>query len=303
MDLSFHPVTLTLGHVGGPHRDACVLAGQIAIANLTPEDAKKWPALAQAIFITVVTAVVAAPTVTNLWAERRDVQNEERARQRDRESQRREVRDVHLERLRPLLLSDSKQLLQLSNQLAIEGTAIGGFLVENYERPIDQTYWYPEILYQDLATHFPDYGTVRERVRGEVLAQQKETLEIQRLASESIKIKTLKMATLMGFAVAIVRQCMGTGNGISLEIDATGHYTFNDGGGRQTGVGEPPRYVVTALQAYRAFKPTDSFKASCNTLRERAKRLATELRTLAVDAAVAAESPALFGECRYVRMP
>ncbi len=300
MEFFLHPVTLTL--VMSAVLIAMHVVGQIAIANLTPEDAKKWPALAQAIFITVVTAVVAAPTVTNLWAERRDVQNEERARQRDRESQRREVRDVHLERLRPLLLSDSKQLLQLSNQLAIEGTAIGGFLVENYERPIDQTYWYPEILYRDLATHFPDYGTVRERVRGEVLAQQKETLEIQRLASESIKIRP-QDGNADGVAVAIVRQCMGTGNGISLEIDATGHYTFNDGGARQTGVGEPPRYVVTALQAYRAFKPTDSFKASCNTLRERAKRLATELRTLAVDAAVAAESPALFGECRYVRMP
>ena len=134
------------------------------------------------------------------------------------------------------------------------------------------------------------------------MAQQKEFLEIQRLASESIKIRP-QDGNADGVAVAIVRQCMGTGNGISLEIDATGHYTFNDGGARQTGVGEPPRYVVTALQAYRAFKPTDSFKASCNTLRERAKRLATELRTLVVDAAVAAESPALFGECRYVRMP
>ena len=137
------------------------VVGQIAIANLTPEDANKRPALGVAIFITVVTAVVAAPTITNLWAERRDVQNEQRARQRDRESQRRQVRDVHLERLRPLLLADSKQLLQLSSQLAIEGTAIGGFLVENYEPPLDQAYWYSELLDRDLATHFTDYGTVR----------------------------------------------------------------------------------------------------------------------------------------------
>ena len=242
------------------------------------------------------------PTITNLWAERRDVQNEARARQRDRESRRREVRDVHLERLRPLLLSDSKKLLQLSTQLTIEGTAIGGFRVENYEQPIDQTYWYPEILYRDLATHFPDYGTVWERVRGEVLAQQKETLELQRLASESVKIRP-QDGNADGVAVAIVRQCMGTGNSINLEIDATGRYTFNDGGTSESGVGEPPRYAVTALQAYRAFKPTDSFRGSCNTLRERAKRLATELRKLSVDAAVAAESPALFGECLYVRMP
>ena len=94
------------------------------------------------------------PTITNLWAERRDEQNEQRAQRREAERerlaqqrevererltqqrevegqrlaqerevdrQRREVRDAHLERLRPLRLAESKNLLQPSSAVVPVG--------------------------------------------------------------------------------------------------------------------------------------------------------------------------------------
>ncbi|HLG55206.1 MAG TPA: hypothetical protein VI485_07735 [Vicinamibacterales bacterium] len=299
MEFLLHPVTATL--IMSAILIALQVLGQAALARLAPEQAKQWPALAHSALMGVLLAVVVAPTVTNLWSERRDEQNEQRARQREVERQQREVRDAHLKRLRPLLLSDSKKLLQLSSQLAIEGTAIGGFVVEDYEPRLDRDFWYPELLYRDFAAHFPGYGKVRERVRGEVFAQQRETLELQRLASELVEIEPHDEA--LSIAATLVRHCMGTGKGMSLEIDPAGGYLYTDDGAPEKGRGDPPPNLIRRVQTYRAFKPTEPFKASCDTVRERYKRLATELRTLSTEAAIAAESAALFGECSYVRLP
>jgi hypothetical protein len=260
MELLLHPVTVTL--LMSAVLIALHVVGQIAIAKLTPEEAKKWPVLAQAAFITVLTSVAVIPTITNLWAERRDEQSERRAQQRDRDSQRLQVRAAHLDRLRPLLLSDSRKLLQLSNQLAIEGTAIGGFLIENYEQPLDQTYWYPEVLYRDLATHFPTYGKIRDRLRGEVLAQQKDTVEIQRLAMDFAK--TEPPDEVIAIALTIAKHCTGIGKGMSLEVDPAGGYLYTDDGAPQRGSGDPPAGLIRRIEAYKAFKPTESFSASCS---------------------------------------
>jgi hypothetical protein len=299
MGFFLHPVTATL--IMAAIIIALHVTGLIVIARLTPEEAKKWPAVTHTVFITVLTGVVVIPTITNLWAERRDNRNEQRAEQRARESQRLQVRDAHLERLRPLLLSDSKKLLQLSTQLAIEGAAIGGFLVEGYEPRLDSDYWYPELLYRDLTAHFPGYGKVRERVRGEVFAQQKEILELQRLAIELVEIEP--QDEVLTISMTLVRHCTGTGKGMNLEIDPAGGYLYTDDGAPEKGRGDPSPNLVRRVQAYKAFKPTEPFKASCDTVRERSKRLATELRALSTEAAIAAESAALFGECSYVRLP
>jgi Tfp pilus assembly protein PilO len=95
MELLLHPVTVTILLAAGLL--ALQVWGQIAIANLTPEDAKKWPAIGVAATTVLLQAVVVVPTINNLWSERRDQQNEERAQQREIERQQREVRDTHLE--------------------------------------------------------------------------------------------------------------------------------------------------------------------------------------------------------------
>ena len=152
MEFFLHPMTATL--VMSAILIAMQVLGQVALARLTPEQAKEWPAYAHTALMAVLLAVVVVPTVNNLWAERRDEQNEQRARQREDERQQREVRDAHLERLRPLLRNDSKKLLQLSSQVAVEGTAMGGWLVDDYEPRLDSDYWYPELLYRDLRCTF-----------------------------------------------------------------------------------------------------------------------------------------------------
>ncbi len=293
-----HPITATLG------MSAILIVmqvlGQIALARLTPAQTKQWPALAHTALMGVLLGVVVVPTVNNLWSERRDEKNEQRARQREVERQQLEVRDAHLERLRPLLLSDSKKLLQLSSQLAIEGTAIGGFLLKDYEQGLDRDYWYPELLYRDLAAHFPAYGEVRERVREDVFAQQKGVFDLQSLALESVRTEPQDEA--ISIAITLVKQCLGTGKGMNLEIDPAGGYLYTDAGAPERGQGDPPPNLVRRVRAYKAFKPTDAFKKSCDTATERYKRLATELRTLSAAAAIAAESPALSGDCAYVRL-
>jgi hypothetical protein len=278
---------------------AMQVLGQVAVARLTPEQASQWPAVATTTLMAVLLAVVVVPTVNNLWSERRDEQNEQRARQREVERQQREVRDAHLERLRPLLRNDSKKLLQLSSQVAGEGTAMGGWLVDDYEPQLDRDFWYPELIYRDLAAHFPVYVKVRERLRGEVFAQQKEILTLQRLAIEIVEIEPQDEASIV---VTLVRHCLGTAKGMNLEIDAGG-YLYTDDGAPGRGRGDPPPNLVRRVQTYKAFKPTEPFKASCDTVRKQYKPLAAELKTLSTEAAIAAESAALFGECSYVRLP
>jgi hypothetical protein len=78
-----------------------------ATARLTREQQKQWPAIASIVVVGVISTVIAVPTINHLWAEYRDEKNEQRARQRDLENQRQKVRDQHLERLRPVLLSDT----------------------------------------------------------------------------------------------------------------------------------------------------------------------------------------------------
>ena len=124
---------------------ALQVLGQAALAKLAPEQAKQWPALAHTALMGVLLTVVVVPTVNNLWAERRDVQNEQRARQLALENRGQDVRDAHLERLRPLLFSDGKQLLELSSRLAHEHAAMSGFRIEDYEDPLDRTFWYPAL--------------------------------------------------------------------------------------------------------------------------------------------------------------
>jgi hypothetical protein len=140
MEFLLHPVTMTL--VMSAILVTLQVLGQAALAKLTPEQATRWPALALPALLVVMTSIVVVPTINHLWAERRDVQNEERVHHRDLDAQRREVRDAHLDRLRPLLLSDSKKLLQLSSRLAVDGTAIGGLFVDDYESRLDHEFWY-----------------------------------------------------------------------------------------------------------------------------------------------------------------
>jgi hypothetical protein len=298
MDVLTHPVSVTILMLAA--LVSMQAAGQIAIAKLAPEQGKGWAALALTALTATAIPVAVAPTLTNLWAERRDEQNEQRARQRESERQQREVRAAHLERLRPLLLSDNKKLLQLSSQMAMEGSAIGGWLLKDLEQGLDRDYWYPQLLYRDFALHFPAYDKVRERVREEVFAQQKGVFDLQSRALEMVKIEPPDEALII--AMTFVRQCMGTGKGMNLEIDAGG-YVYTDSGAAQRGRGDPPPNLVRRVQAYKAFKPTEAFNASCNVATERYKRLASELRTLSTEAAIAAESAALFGECPYVRLP
>ena len=339
MEFLLHPVTMTL--VMSAILVTLQVLGQAALAKLTPEQATRWPALALPALLVVMTSIVVVPTINHLWAERRDVQNEERVHHRDLDAQRREVRDAHLDRLRPLLLSDSKKLLQLSSRLAVDGTAIGGLFVDDYESRLDHEFWYPEVVYRDLAAHFPDYAKVRERVRGEVFEQQKEFHELERLATElaqkivkdfidneraaesprtnvgglmALRLEraarrdaTSQSDDISSIAVTRARHCIGIGKGMNLDVgvDPGGHgawaYT-DDAGGSQGGPIAPPAYLVRRMEAYKAFRPTERFKASCDTVKERYKRLATELRTLSTEAAIAAESPALFGDCSYVRL-
>jgi Tfp pilus assembly protein PilO len=276
------------------------VAGQIALTRLTPAQAKQWPALAHTALMGVLLGVVVVPTVNNLWSERRDAKNEQRARQREVERQQRAVRDSHLERLRPLLLADSKKLEQLSRQMAVEAAAIGGFRLKDKEQELDRDYWYPDLLYRDFAAHFPDYGKVRERVREEVFAQQKTVFDLQGLALESFKTEAEDEGA--SIAITLVRECLGTGRGMNLEITTTG-YRYTDSGAPDQREAPPPPNLVRRVQAYKAFTPSEAFKSSCDIARERYKRLATELMTLSMEAAVAAESAALSGECSYVRLP
>lgn len=297
MEFLVHPITVTL--VMSAILIFMQVAGQVIVARLTPEQAKQWPALAQAALSAVLLGVVVVPTVNNLWSERRDEINEQRARQREAERQQREVRDAHFERLRPLLLSDSKKLLQLSAQLANEGAAVGGFLIRDYEQGIDRDYWYPELLYRDFGEHFPGYVKVRERVREEVFAQQKAVFDIQRRALEIGKLDS--QDENISVAITVAEVCLGRGKGMNLVIHPAGGYTYTDSGAPEIRTtGDPPPNLVRRVEAYKAFRPDEAFKASCDTATERYKRLATELRTLSTEAAVIAETFVLPGECTYL---
>jgi hypothetical protein len=132
-----------------------------------------------------------------------------------------------------------------------------------------------------------------------VLAQQKAVAELQRAALAQV---TMTRDDNVPIAITVVKVCLGTGKAMDLQVDAGG-YRYSDGGAAETGGGDPPPNLVRRVQAYKALKPDAAFKASCDTARERYKRLATELSTLSAQAAVLAETPALSGDCPYLLRP
>ncbi len=265
MDFFTHPATVTFLFAAA--LIAMNVAAQWAIARLTPEEQKQWRAITLAVVLGVMSAVIAVPTINHLWAGHRDEQNEQRAQRRVKESERLQVRVKHLDRLRPLLRSDSKKLAELSRTITKEGNALRGVFVEDYEQTLDGSVWYPEVLARDLVAHFPDYARARDNARNEVFAQQRETLDLQRTTAAGLRGFARESSYPGRIAAALIQSCLGLGS-MRLSIDSGGGYSYDDGiGGSRGGGGNPPPELLQAWEVYQAFKPTDSFRSSCTALK------------------------------------
>jgi hypothetical protein len=150
----------------------------------------------------IVMAAIIGPAMNHAWAMRRDLYQREW-----------NARTAHMERLRPVLRTDAKLLLEMDRKLSDWGhvTQLG---TEDIGKRLDEDYWFPNVLDRDLGHHFNEFSATRETVRKAVQTHDESVGNFIETVAQRIKIEPGDSNLTNEVAYAIVRQCMGKGSGV-----------------------------------------------------------------------------------------
>jgi hypothetical protein len=92
--------------------------------------------------------------------------------------------------------------------------------------------WFRHILVRDINAHFPEFFRKREELRTETAAQDSEMINgIRRIAAGLALDKGPNEDRRIEVAYSLMRQCIGKGGGIKLEIHPGGGYRYESGTG------------------------------------------------------------------------
>jgi hypothetical protein len=153
-----------------------------------------------------------------------------------------------------------------------------------------------------MSAHFPEFIKMRDELRTEIALQQSEMIAtIRRIASSLALDKGPNEDRRMRVAYALVRRCIGKGDGIRLEIRPGGGYHYYNiaGGSQDNSGGSPPPHLVEEARVFRDYTPDQGFKSDCERFSSRISPFADRLLDLAREARSLAEIAALPGDCPY----
>jgi hypothetical protein len=237
--------------------------------------------------VALIISVVLGPVVTHYLAKAREL-----------EQRRWNARTAHLERLRPILLADAANLEDVAKRISDSGHIIA-IHSQHRDKEMEEI-WFRHILIRDIGAHFPEFSKTREELRTEIALQQSEMMDsIHRIASGLGPNEDRRIEV----AYALVRRCIGKGDGIKLEIQPGGGYSYQSGtGGSQGSDGNPPPHLVEEARVFREYKPDRSFKSDCARLSKRTSPFIDRLLNLAREARSLAEVATLPGDCAYTRV-
>ena len=253
-----------------------------------------WRAVIGDISAVVLVSVLLAPVVTDHFA-----------REREREQRVWAARTVHLERLRPILLEDAKNLAQIAKSISDLGHVIPIFSKQR-EKDYDDT-WFRHILIRDFGAHFSEFFHKRETLRTEVTTHESEVMDKINRSAKQVKVdKTVNNEEhRVQVAYALLHRCIGKGVGMKLEVGQDSfNYLFSTGGsGGGSGPGARPSEVIVAqFRAFEEYKPDTTFQSDCKKFAGRLDSIVARITELATDARSLAELAALSGDCPYTRV-
>jgi len=249
------------------------------------------PAVASAI-VGIVVTVLFSVLLNNLFASKRD-----------RDSRLWTLTQRHIERLSPLLVADSKTFVSIADQLRRRG-----FFMDLTGKP-DQiqagqkSTWWPDVMSEHLAVHFPDYYKSREALRAELNAHDEEFRKSLLLVEDRITSYDPRGTWKRWISLSVLEKCLGKGPGMTLTVTGTNFSYTTPGGGSGSGSGhQPPRELISGVRAFQAFEPSTELISACERLRQRSDYLESKLRELAQSSLVLAEQTNLHGPCSFVAL-
>jgi hypothetical protein len=242
----------------------------------------------------VVIAAVVGPTFSHVWAMKRDLEQRQWS-----------ARVAHFERIRPILLTEAKDLLDYSRRIAEQGHLLGSLQGIEIARNEDLM-WNRDLLVMDLESHFPAYALARAQLRVDVASHDTRLREVvDRVGAEfsvPAEVGNDDRAVRLQAGMALVHRCSRGGFGMHLEINQNGGhgYSYSAGGGGSNGGGAPWPGLLATWDAFRTYQPDASFTSACAELKGRADELSQRLARLANDANTLAEVTMLNGDCKYL---
>jgi hypothetical protein len=203
----------------------------------------------------------------------------------------RQLRDRHLDLLRPVLTSESSQLKGIADEMKARARIVAMTSREAQDDP-SKRLW-PEPMSRDLEHHFLEYDQAKRDLLSVIEAQDREF----RSALSAVETQVLSERDLTpewkeNAALAFVEKCLGHGEGIKLRIFDSG-YSFEYMGGTTSGSGggpNPPRPSpdqIAAFDAFQALKMNAMVDSHCKSLKRRADAIIHKAEDLSKKASVA----------------
>jgi hypothetical protein len=219
---------------------------------------------------------------------------------RDRDNRLRALRDQHFAQLKPVLRAESARFLELANIVKRRGHFEAVTRFEG-ESPKLSVFLAPDALSYDLAKHFPEYHKLKTSLLSESDDQDKEFRVALTEATNQIDPHVgVKRAWEENAAMSIVEKCMDRGPGVTLTKTKNG-FDFESFGQSAPNMPEPITEQINALNAFRAFAPSASFRSHCQELSQRAEVLITEAEELSRRAQLQSETTILKGNCEFLK--
>ncbi len=213
----------------------------------------------------------------------------------------RQLRDRHLDLLRPVLKSESSQLKGVADDMKARAHIAGMANREAQDNPSSRLW--PEPMSRDLEHHFGDYHQAKRDLLSVIEAQDREFRTALSAVEAQVRLAgDLTLEWKENVALAFVEKCVGHGDGIKLTVFDSG-YSFYYLGGSSSGSGgrsNPPRPSPDQLAAFRAFQSlrmNAALSSHCDSLKRRADTIIHTAEGLSKKAALLSESVVLQGTC------
>lgn len=244
------------------------------------------------LVVNIIPAVLISLWLNNLFALRRDLNERIWA-----------LRLQHLARLRPVLHKDAQNLEEIAKRAHFEARVTDATQQQAVIQAAATSLWEPDVMSSDLREHFPEYYQEKEKLRAEVEAQDRDFRDVFSLVEPQVRLFGCPAHRTREISLAILQKCLGRGPGVTLHISPGGFSYSSPGGAISTsGNAKPWRDILSAVRAFRSFKPDPELLSRCEGLRQRAEAIQVKANNLSKESTLLAEQNTLKGSCPFVRI-
>lgn len=255
---------------------------------LVPETPSRTPMATG--FVSIVVAAIFGVALNNLYALKRD-----------RDGRVWNVRQQHLDQLRPVLKQESDQLAGLAQEFHVRGFLEGEHGGVRSTAQELAPFLEPNVMSFDLANHYPEYAQSKQRIEADIVNHDRSFSSAVTEAQSELGVHDISSLSAERLADTFLVECMARGQGFTLKVTPRGQsFSVSYYGATISGSGPVSSELVYFYRRYRAFRPSQSLKNTCDSLRSSADAIEKQARDLSKSALLQEQETTLRGNCSFV---